>query len=136
VIGNRRFLIAIRPHNASRIWACTKPYEFRRRSINLSTGDVAFVYETRPVCTVTGTFSVGRVLHGVPGVIARLEPNLDEQRAVLQYLSGTPIATAMEIVDPQLQAVSLPLELLGLRQPPQSYQFLSELQVERLGLIG
>jgi hypothetical protein len=69
-------------------------------------------------------------------MIARLEPNIDEQREVLKYLRGTPIATALEIVDPQLQAVSTPLELLGLRRPPQSYQFLSELQVERLSLIG
>jgi predicted transcriptional regulator len=132
---NRWLLIAIRPYHAARIWSGKKPYEFRRRSLNLSTGDLVLVYETSPVCAVTGTFSVGKLLRGNPSHVVRLEPDLEEQRTVLDYLSGAKIATAIEIVGAQ-RRVSLPLEALGLRRAPQSYQRLSGLQSEVLRLIG
>jgi predicted transcriptional regulator len=118
--------VSLHPRHAKRIYGGTKPYEFRRKCLQIPEGSWAFIYETLPVGAVTGLVKFTRVHRG----------GLDEIRAIVapvadiigtgfeNYLEGASNVCALKIG--QAERLKTPLTLQDLRReapdfrPPQS----------------
>ncbi|MBN9106176.1 MAG: hypothetical protein J0I14_14350 [Propionibacteriaceae bacterium] len=119
-------VMSIRPRHASRIFAGTKPYEFRRRASGIASGTRILIYETAPVSAVTGEAAVEVVRAGSASELSSLEPEAAERETVLAYLGGarSPVALGLSGVVRYEKPKSL-LEI-GVAHAPQSYQFVED----------
>lgn len=126
-------VVSIHSHHANRIYAGTKPFEFRRVGAGFVSGDLVLIYETTPVQAVTGTAlvehvvrtgTVGSPLLTDPYDLAALEPDRHERARVRRYLDGAPAPVALRLIEARRFAAPHLLLELGLSRAPQSYQFL------------
>ena len=51
----------------------TKRFELRRRLPSIVVGDRIYVYVTRPIRAVCGSFTVANILHAPPHALCRLD---------------------------------------------------------------
>jgi predicted transcriptional regulator len=116
-------VMSIHPHHARRIYEGVKPFEFRRSGVRIQPGDVVLIYETAPVSAVTGQARVEAVVKGNVASLSSLESSLDERSHVERYLSGAVNPTALRLCDIAQYRTARDLPSLGIRRPPQSYQF-------------
>lgn len=107
------------------IYQGAKRWEIRRVHVSLTPGDMALIYETSPVCQVTGAFSVSRVVHGPPQEIARLIEDVSHRLEVRTYLSGARAASAIGIGNARRWQSPKSLSRFGIARPPQSYVFVT-----------
>lgn len=122
----RSILLSIRPEYASAVIVGRKKFEYRRCKVGIREGDFVLLYESAPKCRIVGAFTAGRIVVGVPSDLLTLEPDQEIRDRVAQYLNGARIASAIEIKAIKVHPVGMPLSVVELRHPPQSYCFLSE----------
>lgn len=113
--------MSIAPEHARRIFAHDKTHEFRRVRPRVSVPFVVYVYETRPVCAVTGSFLVPGMI--IPDDLGTLEPDSEARRAVCRYLEGARCPAALRVQSPHRFVSPVPLGRLGVARPPQSYMY-------------
>lgn len=117
-------LFSMHPTYAAAAFDGTKCFEYRRCRVHVQTGDLIVVYETAPASCVTGSFRVGRVVHGDDS-LAQLERSSRLRKEIRNYLRGVRSATAIEICNAsRLTSPHALTELEGVERPPQSYCFL------------
>ena len=116
-------LLSLHPRFAELIYQRAKQWEIRRVHVSLKPGDMALIYETSPVCQVTGAFSVSRVLHGPPQEIARLIEDPSHRLDVRTYLNGARSASAIGIGNARRWRRPRSLSRFGIPRAPQSYVF-------------
>ncbi|MCZ7536097.1 MAG: ASCH domain-containing protein [Acidimicrobiia bacterium] len=116
----RTWLLSIHPGFARALYAGDKRYEYRRRRVNLATGDRVLVYESAPVSAVTGEFKVGEVRVAAAAVIDVIAGvPLDHLEAA--YLEGASTASAIEAMNPIRWQHAESVQAYGLARPPVSY---------------
>lgn len=119
----RTAVMSIHSHHASRIYALTKLYEFRRVGSGFRPGDRIFIYETAPVSRVTGEAFVAAVEIGNSLTLGALEPDLREREHVNLYLAGALRPVALRLEHAIRYEPTRSLRHFGVGRAPQSYQF-------------
>lgn len=95
--------------------------------MSFSSGDRVLIYEPLPVGLITGEFVAGAVLFGSPSDLIHLEADPWSRSAAEQYLRGTRVASAVEILQAVKWDKGLEIqEVLPGTRPPQSYVFIKE----------
>lgn len=120
-------LMSIRPYHAEHIYDGTKAWEFRRVCPRIPSGDQVVLYETSPVCLVTGAFWVETTLRGSPAYLAALESDDNDRRLVYAYLQGASTPGALQVTRPARRRQAVHLDRLGLSRPPRSYIYIETL---------
>jgi predicted transcriptional regulator len=122
-------LLSFAPFFADALLHGRKLLEFRRGFSLIEAGDLLVVYETAPVCRITGVARVGAARTGTGDELAELERSAELAGPTAAYLGGAPRAVALDIS--AVERVDPPLRLadLGLDRPPRSYFWLRSEQV-------
>lgn len=100
------FLMPIKPKFAYRIFTRIKRYDLRRVLESkpvVKRGDRVILYVSGRVKAFMGEYTVGEVLIGPPEYIIRLlsrDPVSGVSEEDFEYIRGSPLALAMEVVDP------------------------------------
>jgi len=100
------FLMPIKPKFAYRIFTRVKRYDLRKTWESkpiVKRGDRVILYVSGRVKAFMGEYTVGEVLLGSPEYIIRLlsrDPTSGVSKEDFEYIRGSPIALAMEVVDP------------------------------------
>jgi predicted transcriptional regulator len=141
-VADRVVVFSIRPAYAALLFSGEKRFEFRRTRVNISPGTLILVYETRPVCTITGSFLAGSVTHASSDVLIALEESQMIRNLVSEYLANCSFGTAIRAENTSRFQTRISLDDIraGMR-PPQSYCFLTPSSVgestwERLECYG
>ncbi len=130
----RPILLSVRPEYARMIFQGTKRAELRRTRPKEGP-ELVLVYETAPVCKITGWFKVNQVETASQ---RRVWDTYRDQLAIShaefsQYVAGCPNPTVLHVGVRRLfpQRLGL-LDTTGLSRPPQSYCYLDRGRVEQL----
>lgn len=134
-------LISIKPEHAKKIFSGDKTVELRRVRPKVSNGDTVLVYVSSPTKALIGAFEVDRVIETNPEklwqeVEASAGVTLDEFNS---YYTGT--ERAFGILIKKTWNFDVPLTLQNLKSkwmnfhPPQSYRYISEQEINLLGLL-
>ena len=67
---NRKVILAIKPEYVEKIFNQTKKYEYRKVMFNPDYKTV-YVYASKPVSRIVGSFTVGNLLEGTPSSVWR-----------------------------------------------------------------
>ena len=117
-------VFSLKSHHAKRVYCGSKRAEFRRATVRAAPGDLALVYETRPVGLVTGFFVIEGVVVVSAQSLHQFEDDDLERRCIERYLNGAKRPVALLIGQPRRFRRPFDLHRLGIERPPQSYQFL------------
>lgn len=131
-------LLSLKPRFASAIIDGTKTVEVRRERAHISPGSLGLVYAASPVRALIGAVRIGVVETWRPSTVWR---KWGKQTGLLHnefaaYLADAHLATAIELVG--IAKFSRPIELAELCvrssgfRPPQSYRFLSDLELHAM----
>ena len=120
-------LLSIRPKYAAMIYAKTKTVEFRR-GLPDSAGKwrKVYLYESYPVCKVTGWINISSVANAPVDVVWRMFQIASgiSQAEYSEYMIGAAHAWALEISKVNPFAEPLPLSSFGIERPPQSWRYI------------
>ena len=129
--------MSIRPEFAHAIFDGSKDYEFRRVMFRDGAVNRVLVYVCKPVGRVLGEFSVEQRFSMAPTelwVLTRHAAGIDRS-AFFNYFSGRTVGHALKIGARRRFARPLDLwEDLGLRRPPQSFQYVGSAAVTAAGI--
>jgi len=134
---NHAILLSIKPEFVALIEAGSKKYEFRRKTPNVKTGDLALVYESSPTKSLVGVFKIGKVVSESPKFLWEAlggQSGLN-QKPFFEYFEGTDSGCALEIVEYWPLSERVCINTMRSRaniEPPQSYRFLSKAQVGKM----
>lgn len=122
-------LISIRHKYAERIYETTKVFELRHLVPTIPQGSIMWIYEPMPIGMITGFCRYDGCIKNEPEVIWRqfgvlLGVTKDE---FFEYYQGRHFAFAWCVALPYKLHQPLTLAQVGLTRPPQSYQFLRNL---------
>lgn len=131
-MGHQAVLMSLRPCFASAIYSGAKRFEYRRCRVSIRPGATVLIYESSPVSLVTGMFLVSDVLNATAFSPFDLEIDPAMARSAHEYLLGARQSSALQIIHPRRFVRPLRLHDYGLPRAPQSYCFLSEVQLGRL----
>ena len=130
-------LISIKPEYFQAILEGRKRYELRKVAITTSRIDRVFIYVTRPVGRIVGSFRIGSVIEGRPLLLWRKvggESGVDSE-AFFRYFKGHERGFAIGITD--LFIFKSPIDpWCRIRdfRPPQSHVYLGPAMSRDLGL--
>lgn len=116
-------VMAIRSQHAARIYNGDKLFEFRRQRPRFTVGMKVFVYEPKPIQSITGYFRVASV-SAVDDRLGELETDPIARATVDAYLCGARRPTAIEIEQATRLNTPVLLSSFGVRVAPQSYVYL------------
>lgn len=131
-------LLSIKPEYASAILSGEKRFEFRRtvhRSLDV---DVALIYASRPKRQIVGGFRIARVHSMEPRALWRHTRDYAgvDWSFFKQYFAGREVGYALEVGEYWEYLPPLELEAaLGIDQPPQSFRYLEETDLERTATL-
>ena len=123
----RAVLISIHPQYAAEIYAGTKEYELRKREPSVQPGTIMLIYESSPIMLVTGVVTYEGCIDSEPWRIYHYlhdRIGIDHQ-SFMQYYRTSRKAYAWILSNPRRFDVPFSLSVLGLKRPPQSYQFIN-----------
>ncbi len=131
---DRVYLFSIRPVYANAILSGVKRFELRRGGGGiLEPGGIAVIYASGRIKQIIGEFRIGRIHRGSPHHIWRMVTSRKEYgigRDAWQYISGSRVAVAIEVLDPRPYRHRIGLNeiraVLPDWNPPMSYQQLKE----------
>ena len=138
-------LLSIKPEYASKIFDGTKKVELRRVRNRLKSGDLVVVYVTSPEKALVGSFEVEHVIvKNLPEELNNLWHQVEEHAGIERkqfdsYYEGASVGVGIFLKN--IQKFPHPLELESLRKqlpnirPPQSYRYLTILEVRRVEKI-
>lgn len=120
-------LLPIKPEYAEKIYHGNKKYEYRKSTIKSGQPGRIVIYETRPVCKITGEIKIGSVLTGNPETIWNktnkyggiTKQNFDH------YYKGKSKSVAYEIVEARKYTKARELKEYGLKRAPQGFVYLT-----------
>ncbi len=130
-------LLSVKPVYAQALLAGTKTAEIRRRFPTAPPGTTVFIYASSPTRALVGTVRLDEVTRASPDAVWREHHEKIEidQESLADYLRGRDEAALLWVSEPDrwdegisLQAMRQHLEL----EPPQSYRYLTEVQVDIL----
>lgn len=123
--------MSLRPQYANAILQGTKLYEIRRTRPQFVPGTVVWLYATKPIGAIVGSFEVGVVISGEPSKLwHRFGQSFGvESGAFQKYVRGREQVFAIQVLNVRPAVFPLPPGLT----PPQSYRYL---KVDSLGLPG
>ena len=132
----KAILISIKPKYAAAIYTGVKTIVLRKRVPNIPIGTPCLIYETSPVCQVTGWFIYSGAYRFRPDSVtwSLLSHAQVSNNALQLYYSGRQFGYAWVIDKPTKFAQPIPLTKLTSQRPPQSYQFLPMLCEDLLEL--
>ena len=120
-------LLSIHPHYVELIRKGAKCVEFRRRPFARAISHIV-IYSTAPVQRLVGFCEVDQVVTGPPATLwSRYKRNGGITReALLKYLEGlnTAVAIVIKRFIPLERLAALPE--IGIKHPPQSFQYLDD----------
>lgn len=138
VMTGAALLLSIQPRYAEKIFSGNKSVELRRVRPRVGAGDLVLVYVSTPVKALLGAFKVKSVISAEPTRLWRLigrESGISKIE-FLKYFVGAETGYGIRLKE--AWHLSAPIELATLRKawsrfrPPQSYQYLSDLEVHRI----
>lgn len=129
-------LISIKNKFAEKIYAGTKTYELRHQVPNITPGQTMWIYEPKPVGMITGFVEYQASIIAAPWWIwlhykRQLGVTHDE---FLQYYQNRKTACAWKLTAPVRLDHPISLANIGLKRPPQSYQFLNLTPSNNIGI--
>jgi predicted transcriptional regulator len=126
-------LLPIHPRFADAILAGTKRVEFRRVGFATAPTHVV-VYATSPVMKVVCWFRVVAIEHAAPSTLWGKYRHVAgiSHKDFGRYFKGTRRGVAIRVGKVVRPTSPLPLKKLGVRRPPQGFQYLSEETLETL----
>ena len=126
-------LLSIKPEYAEKILAGTKKYEYRRRLANRPVNKIV-VYITEPFMQIVGEVQVLNTLSGAPTSLwERTKENAGICRAKYRnYFKGCKYAYAYHLGNIVRYESPKKLAEINIHQPPQSFIYLSDKQVNSI----
>lgn len=120
-------LLPIKPEYAEKIYHGTKKYEYRKSTIRSGQPGRIVLYETRPVCKITGEIKIGNVLSGDPETIWNKTNKYGgiTKQDFDNYYKGKPKCIAYEIVEARKYEKAKELKEYGLKRAPQGFVYLA-----------
>lgn len=131
-------LLSIQPHHAEKIFNGTKRVELRRVRPRIVAGDLVLVYVSTPIKALMGAFEVKAVVEASPRKLWQAVANDSglTREAFFKYYSGASLGFGIRLR--KVWSLPEPVALASLRKnwssfrPPQSYQYLSDAEVQRI----
>ena len=122
----KAIFISIKPKYAAAIYTGAKTIELRKRVPNVPIGTPCLIYETSPVCQVTGWFIYSGAYRFRPDNItwSLLSHAQVSNNALHSYYSGRQFGYAWVIDKPTIFLGPITLDDLCVSRAPQSYQFI------------
>jgi len=139
-------LLSIRPEYANKIFDGTKQVELRRVRTRLNSGDLVVVYVSSPEKALVGSFEVERVItvENLPKELNNLWKQVKEHAGIKRkqfnnYYQGASLGVGIflkniQIFPQRIELESLRKQLPNIR-PPQSYRYLTPIEVNRVESI-
>ena len=133
----RAILFSIKPPYVSLIESGLKRFELRRQRPNISTGDLALVYESSPTKSLVGAFFVGEILSEEPNVLWEIvghESGITKDD-FLDYFEGCEVGCSIQIKQYWSLAERICINEMRTKhkiRPPQSYRFLNKAETSNL----
>lgn len=120
-------LLPIKPEYAEKIYRGTKKYEYRKNTIRNGQPGRIVLYETRPVCRITGEIKIGNVLSRDPETIWNETNKYGgiTKQDFDNYYKGKPKCIAYEIVEARKYEKAKELKEYGLKRAPQGFVYLA-----------
>ncbi|MGA2368238.1 MAG: hypothetical protein ABSF74_06685 [Dehalococcoidia bacterium] len=121
-----KVLLSIKPEFASRIFAGSKKYEYRRIIFKRRDVEIAIVYASNPIRRVIGEFEIGEILYEKPEQLWAQTGNhagISKTR-FMEYFVNHPKGYAIGIRKTRKYQTPLFLNELMLSVPPQSFMYL------------
>ena len=120
-------LLAIKPEYAEKIYHGIKKYEYRKTTIRSGCPGKIVLYETRPVCRITGEIRIGSVLNENPETIWN---KTNEYSGITKqnfdnYYKGKSKSVAYQIVEARKYTKARELKEYGLKRAPQGFVYLT-----------
>lgn len=128
--SNGDVIISIRHKFAERIYDVTKIFELRHIKPTIRPGSWMWIYEPKPIGMITGYIRYDGLLIDEPKTLWKkynLFFGVSEQE-FFKYYSNRELAFAWCVALPTKLSVPIPLNILGITRPPQSYQFIRTIQ--------
>lgn len=126
-------LFSIKPNYAKLILEGTKKFEFRLKRCKKDINRIV-IYETSPVCKITGEVFVTRVIEDTPQAlwdISRDNAGIDHKN-FMKYFKGRSLGVAYCLQKPRIFMPSISLDQISVRAVPQSFSYISEVQYQLL----
>lgn len=129
-------LLSIQPHHAEKIFNGTKRVELRRVRPRVVAGDLVLVYVSTPIKALMGAFEVKAVVEASPRKLWQAvasDAGLTRGE-FFKYYSGASLGFGIRLR--KVWSLPEPVALTSLRRnwrsfrPPQSYQYLSNAEVQ------
>jgi len=125
--------MSIRPEFARQILAGTKRVEFRKRPLAGDVIDVV-IYASTPVRAIVGAFRVPRQETMAPRALWERFADVGGigGHRFSEYFHGHEQGTGIHVGEILVPLEPIPLQDVGLRRPPQSFQYLPPVTARRL----
>lgn len=126
-------LFSIKPYYAKLILEGTKKFEFRLNRCKKAINRIV-IYETSPVCKITGEVFVTRVIEDTPQVlwnIARDNAGID-YKSFMKYFKDRSSGVAYCLQRPRIYIPSISLNQISIRAVPQSFIYIRDIQYQLL----
>ena len=126
-------VLSIHSIHANNIYAGVKRYEYRTRKPTRDVGYIA-LYETGNTQAITGIAKVAGILENTPSMIWNLTKSFAgvSHNFFRSYFAGKKKAVAYCISEVTPFEEPVVLSEVGINRPPQSFQYLGELEVKKL----
>ena len=121
-------LFSIKPQYAQKIFEGSKWYEFRKVCCKQPIGKI-YIYETYPICAITGECVVNDVLQESPRVLwNRVSENAGiPEKAYFQYFEGHEKAVAYKLEHIIHYTTPKKLQDFNFKTPPQSFYYIRDI---------
>jgi len=120
-------LLSISPKYAEAITDGRKSYEFRRSIFNQRSVERVYLYVTKPVGKVVGSFKVGEIIRGEPMLLWEQFGPLSgvTQPEFFEYFKNTDTGFAIKIEDLEVYSpVVDPQIIINDFKPPRSFRYI------------
>ena len=130
-------LISIHPEYAEAIFSGVKKVEFRRQYFRQPVKRI-FVYSTKPTQKVVGYFDVDNIFQSSPNKLWKMFNHIGyiDSKKYFDYFAFCDLGIAIHISNPTLFEKPIKLSEIHLKNPPQSYKYLSASEAELLMQLG
>ena len=130
-------LFSIKPIYAKEIFAGRKHFEFRKRPCAHAVERI-IIYETAPVCRITGEAEVSGLLCGPPVKLWQMTFSHAgiSKSAFDRYFEESSSGAAYVLTKPVRYPNAIPLVSIGILAAPQSYRYLPEPVCRHIRLLA
>lgn len=122
----KKILLPILPKYVRKIIEGTKLVEYRKKIRKDTSVNQVLIYQSNDVKKIVAEFCISGVIEGTPLEVWNQTKNVGgiDRKAYFKYFAGKEKAYAYKISNLQIFEKPIPLEKLGIRNPPQSFLYL------------